>query len=797
MLGGVLDAFIEAAPLAQHISAHQNAVELDELGGLAAQVVGDLGNMAPRETVALNTPPPSIHVFEMRDAPGHVDDVPPAEMLDVQRTHQRRFRLSGAVQQRLEPPRANEHVVLDEDDVGRLDLAESDVAQLGIRNEVRNANQLEALLACVLFQIRSKTAGRMAVDVDQLERLRGVAVETLERDFGATEPLPWNDHHRHRRLHWHRPILSVGTLHGKAAGIRAGSMRGCDPRLMTNGALSLAHGVIRRLEPRRLVDSARRSPAGSSTRTDTSSQLQYLDQGYLGPVRVLSPAECRGLVVWANATSRHPPLDWSKGHGASSRIFYELASHPTIVAIVTALLGGDVMLWGASIESRRAGEVHPWHTDIESAASEGTALSVWIGLQHTSRDSALTLVPYSHRFGATVQEVRHRHGKRRADATADDIAGWAHHLSPRASVLQPDMVDGEALVFDGRLWHGSFNGSGRTRRAVLLQYATPDTPIRIPDFNYLDWPFRLLHTPRPACVMISGRGDPANNRIVPAPLPDATLTTTRLSNRIYPLRVPLDIEEGTRWKPYHVFRGATANVADLTCHASVLIHGHSPHPPHRHEEEEILILLSGEADLLLPDRRMRLKAGQLVYYPAQFAHTLEATSNAPASYLMFKWRNVAAAGTDSLLTFRHARPFEDAPDSTVREGLSVRGLFQGPTTWLHRLECHVSTMPPGGGYEPHVDAHDVAIVLLDGQVETLGERVGARAVIFHPAGEAHGLRNPGDIDARYLVIEFHGPHTAHLAQASVGGVLFSRLTDPERWKRKIKHVWRRLRHDAI
>jgi quercetin dioxygenase-like cupin family protein len=566
---------------------------------------------------------------------------------------------------------------------------------------------------------------------------------------------------------------------------------------MTKGALSRAHGLIRQLGPPRLVDSARLSAAGRSMRTGSSSLLQYVDQGYLGPVRVLSAAQCRGFMVRVNGTSRHPPLDWSKGHGASSRVFYELASHPTIVAIVTALLGDDVMLWGASIESRRAGEVHPWHTDIESAASHGTALSVWIGLQHTSRDSSLTLVPYSHRFGATVQEVRDRHGKRRADTTAADIAGWAQNLSPRASVLQPDMADGEALFFDGRLWHGSSNGSGRTRRAVLLQYATPDTAIRIPDFNYLDWPFRRLNTPRPACVMISGRGGPMNNRIVPAPLPEATLTTARLSNRIYPLRVPLDIDEGTRWKPYDVFRGGTANVADLSCHASVLIHGHSPHPPHRHEEEEILILLSGEADLLLPDRRMRLKAGQLVYYPAQFAHTLQTTSDAPASYLMFKWRNVAAAATDSLLTFRHARPFEDASDLTIGEGFSVRGLFRGPTTSLRKLECHVSKLPPGAGYEPHVDAHDVAIVLLDGQIETLAERVGAHAVVFHPAGEAHGLRNPGDIDALYLVIEFHGPRTAHLSKASVGAVSFSRLTDPERWKRKIKHVWRRLRHGTI
>ena len=527
---------------------------------------------------------------------------------------------------------------------------------------------------------------------------------------------------------------------------------------------------------------------------------QYIDQGYLGPVRVLSAHQCRTFLKWVNGAPQGAPLDWSKGHGATSRAFYELATHPAIVGIITALLGDDVMLWGASIETRGAGETHPWHTDIESADSKGTAVSVWIGLEHTSRDASLTLVPYSHQFDVSVQEVRQQHGTSRADATNTDIFGWAHERDSRASVHTSEMTDGEALFFDGRLWHSSHNASRKTRRALLLQYATPDTAIRIPDFNYLDWPFRKFNTPRPACVMISGRAR-GDNRIVPGPVAEGPATNPRLTNRVYPLRVPLGADEARGWKPYYVFAGCTVNLDNLTCHASVLIHDHSPHPPHRHDEEEILILLAGEADLLLPDlpssspdRRMRLKAGQLVYYPAHFPHTLQTTSDAPANYLMFKWRNRAAASVESVLGFRHIRPFEETADRKTGEGFSTRGLFEGPTRWLRSLECHASTLAPGAGYEPHADAHDVAIVVLDGQVETLGERVGAHAVIFHPAGEIHGIRNPGDVVARYVVFEFHGRRTGRLRKPSAHAPsLFTKLRDPQRWKYKLQHVWSRLR----
>ncbi|MGB6680380.1 MAG: glycosyltransferase, partial [Candidatus Bathyarchaeia archaeon] len=72
-----------------------------------------------------------------------------------------------------------------------------------------------------------------------------------------------------------------------------------------------------------------------------------------------------------------------------------------------------------------------------------------------------------------------------------------------------------------------------------------------------------------------------------------------------------------------------------------------------------------------------------------------------------------------------------------------------------KLHCHITTMQPGAGYAPHADSYDVAILLLEGTVETLGQRVSSQAVIFYAAGEPHGIKNIGDIPACYLVFEFH------------------------------------------
>jgi quercetin dioxygenase-like cupin family protein len=549
---------------------------------------------------------------------------------------------------------------------------------------------------------------------------------------------------------------------------------------------------------------------------------RFSEQGYVGPLRVLTVEQCRRFLRAADDPSRPPPLDWSKGHAASSRAFYEIGAHPAIVDVVAELLGAEVMLWGVSVVDRRPGEAHPWHCDIESSNPAGGTVSVWIGLEHTSRQSTLHIVPGSHRFGVTVQELQSQHGLTRADTTTDDIVRWASGGDRHARVLPMELTDGEAVFFDGRLWHSSLNLTGLTRRALLLQYAVPGTPIRIPDLHSLDWPVRRFELPRPPCLLLRGDADPAANRIVLPPSSAGAGSGPRLTSRVCPLTLPLQPDHTTGWRPYPQFRGSTADIPDLSCHVSVLTQHSCPHPPHTHPEEELLLVLLGEVEVILPqaagERRRRLGPGQFVYYPAEFPHTLQAVSAQPAEYLMFKW---CAAPTAAAVPLCHAAygALKDAEDAAVQQGFRPRLLFEGPTAWLRKLHCHVSTLSPGAGYEPHVDAYDVALIVLDGEVETLGQRVPSPAVVFYAAGEPHGIQNRGASIARYLVIEFHGSQTwlgtalpaldvdaattaeiaspampldKPLAHPPQPPSLLTRIRDPQRWKRKLKQALRRV-----
>lgn len=487
---------------------------------------------------------------------------------------------------------------------------------------------------------------------------------------------------------------------------------------------------------------------------------RFEEQGWVTLPGLLTAAECARFLELARG-NRIPPRDWSKGHAASARPYYDLASLPELLDRLELLLGPGLVLWGASLVVRQPGEIHPWHTDIESSAPRGGMASVWIGLENTRAATSLAVVGGSHRYGLSVQEMAARKGVPRAGRDDRQLGRWAAELAPGAVVTPTALGDGDALLFDGRLWHGSHNTDpSAIRTAVLLQYAAADAPVRMPDFGQLDWPFRWLPAPRPPGLLLRGDASPEVHRLVPPPEGGEPSERPRLGTRIQALPVPLD-PAPEDWRPYPLFAARTADVDALSCHVSGLRSGCSPHPPHRHAEEEILVMLDGEADLLLPELpaadgglRHRLRRGQFAYYPAEFPHTLEAVGDRPASYFMLKWLGAPSGAPERLAAAIHdpglARPAErDA-------GAPPRVLFDGSTGWLGRLHAHVSTLPPGGGYAPHVDAHDVILVTLEGEVETLGTTVGPHHVVVYGAGEAHGLRATGATPARYLVFEMEG-----------------------------------------
>ncbi len=522
----------------------------------------------------------------------------------------------------------------------------------------------------------------------------------------------------------------------------------------------------------------------------------FARDGFLGPVRIFTASECRRIAAYIHRDQHPAPADWYKGRAVHERFLYDLATRPSILSLLTAVLGENVVLWGAQAVIRGPGDIHPWHSDIESSAPDGRFASFWIGIEHMSRESALQIITRSHALGRTVQEARLERGMRREAATPDAMLAIARESDPTASLVQPDMTNGDALLFDGRLWHGSDNSRRTGRRlALLLQYAAADNPVRIPDPSRLDWPFWFRAEPRPPAILIAGSDDARVNRLVPAP-PPSSPGAPMVATAIHQFNLPLD-QPAKPWEPFHAFHGPTRTFTDMSCHASVLTAGHSPHPPHAHQEEELLIPLHGEAEIVIarsPDdpspRVERLAPGAFVYYPAWQHHTIRNPGSEPIAYLMFKWTAAPGEQTSPLPT--SIQRYAELVPPAGADPFWARRIFEGPTSLLGKLHAHLTVLAPGGGYEAHTDAYDVALVTLDGSIETLGQRVEPMSVVYYGAGELHGMRNPGTVPARYLVFEFHAPGVDVLPPPPpLHHAIAARVV--RLGKRVARPVWHRLR----
>ncbi|MBL8907520.1 MAG: phytanoyl-CoA dioxygenase family protein, partial [Rhizobiales bacterium] len=224
----------------------------------------------------------------------------------------------------------------------------------------------------------------------------------------------------------------------------------------------------------------------------SADAVAFAQTGLLGPFPLFDRDECQRIAAHAARDDLPKPADWWKGRAVSDPFYHALATDERILSRLRPLLGNDIVLWGVDILKRKPGQVHPWHCDIESCAPEGGFASVWVGIENISRDSALICLSGSHLYGKTIQEVAAEHGLKRGQSTAEMVFAWARERDPGVERIQPDMRDGDAIIFDGRIWHGTHNTRAEGERvALLLQYAAASRPVHMIDIDYLEWPFRF------------------------------------------------------------------------------------------------------------------------------------------------------------------------------------------------------------------------------------------------------------------------------------------------------------------
>ncbi len=86
-----------------------------------------------------------------------------------------------------------------------------------------------------------------------------------------------------------------------------------------------------------------------------------------------------------------------------------------------------------------------------------------------------------------------------------------------------------------------------------------------------------------------------------------------------------------------VTRSATPTLDELEIHISTLNPGQSPHAPHQHAHEELLIVKQGTLETFQSGGTRRVGPGGIIFQASNEQHNVKNVGEAPAVYYVIGW----------------------------------------------------------------------------------------------------------------------------------------------------------------
>ena len=85
----------------------------------------------------------------------------------------------------------------------------------------------------------------------------------------------------------------------------------------------------------------------------------------------------------------------------------------------------------------------------------------------------------------------------------------------------------------------------------------------------------------------------------------------------------------------------TPTLENLEVHITTLNPGKSPHPPHRHPNEEMLIIRQGTLEALINGEWKRVGPGSVIFFASNQLHGVKNVGDEPAIYHVVNWKTTA------------------------------------------------------------------------------------------------------------------------------------------------------------
>ena len=89
----------------------------------------------------------------------------------------------------------------------------------------------------------------------------------------------------------------------------------------------------------------------------------------------------------------------------------------------------------------------------------------------------------------------------------------------------------------------------------------------------------------------------------------------------------------------HFFKSPTVTLDELECHVTTLNPGLQSHPPHKHPNEELVIVREGTVEVLSNGELKRVGPGSVIFNASNQLHSLKNVGSTPAVYHVINWKS--------------------------------------------------------------------------------------------------------------------------------------------------------------
>ncbi len=87
------------------------------------------------------------------------------------------------------------------------------------------------------------------------------------------------------------------------------------------------------------------------------------------------------------------------------------------------------------------------------------------------------------------------------------------------------------------------------------------------------------------------------------------------------------------------FRAPTATLDELECHVTTLNPGETSHAPHKHPNEELVIVKEGTVEVLVNGEMKKVSQGSVIFNASNQLHAIRNVGTTPATYHVVNWKS--------------------------------------------------------------------------------------------------------------------------------------------------------------